>query len=139
MMLKTAPHNNSASPGPAVHSYYPEIGKDALKFTMRGRNKYDDNQARKVAPGPGSYAALLAISPSGKYVLTRMKDSGAARFSPSPNLNRTGKIFLSSLLYSIDITGTKQSSMAGITRTWTCSIYSARSHDIKRKSDCIKV
>lgn len=74
-------------PGPgAYENRYLATGSEGCRITLKSRHRNPDEPDEKARkedlPGPGTYLSL-GIHSEGKYILSTLKNSGAACWSPS--------------------------------------------------------
>ena len=62
-------------PGPGLYDVLKPFGGEGPKYTMKGKGSEENQKTKKlVVPGPGEYASV-SISLSGKYPLSKYKNT----------------------------------------------------------------
>jgi len=73
---------DKASPGPGAYDTR-ESNKVAISYTFKGRTTAPEGLTTiRHVPGPGTYPAYDTLRPSGKYFVSKFKNSGASSFAP---------------------------------------------------------
>ena len=93
-------------PGPGKYDTTIKLGKDAPKFSLYSKIDYDKyiNKKNKLTPGPGDYRPI-SIKSDGKYPISQMKNTCAARFSKEKRfIEKSNLLFFYNLIISIFLT-----------------------------------
>jgi len=62
-------------PGPGLYDVLKPFGKEAPKYTMRGKSSEDKEKTKKlIVPGPGEYD-YVSTSMTGRYPLSKFKNT----------------------------------------------------------------